>query len=355
MNSDQQRYFYIRMALFLPFLVISVPCFSQENRWYDGFFIEGSAVHYYLPELFSGIMKPQPGFRGALGYEYRRFRFAVESGYTRIEGTNPLVLDVTLIPLTAKFGYSLPLFRGIGLQADISFGWFFSRTTYYPSAIDMLIDNKQDERVKSPLAGARLYLTYSFLRDFIKIYAGGGADIVFENDGPIPPPVIEAGISIKPLAFPRPKARRQEPVPPAEPASSSEPASPSEPVETAETEIPQAPQRIVLSRTAVYFIADSTALIEDYRIVLDEAGRRLRANPALRITMRGYTAPVGTEDGKTSLSAARAWYCAEYLMRCYGIAENRMNIEFYGAEETSGPEAWEYRRRVDLIIEQGDE
>jgi outer membrane protein OmpA-like peptidoglycan-associated protein len=325
---------------------------AQETRWYDPFFIEGSAIHYYLPELFSGIMKPQPGFRGALGYEYRHFRLALESGYTRIEGTNPLVLETTLAPLSAKLGYNLPLRWGLGLQADISFGFFFSRTLYYKSAVDMMMDKAQDEPVASPVAGARLYAVYTFPFEWLKLYAGGGVDMVLETDGPIPPPVIEAGISIKPFVLLRRKERKAE-------------AAKTEPVETeaAAREIPQAeapaakrPRGIVLSQRAVYFWADSAVIIEEYKPVLDDAGQRLRANPALRVTLKGYTAPWGTEEGMTALSAARAWYCVEYLMRVYGIAEDRMNIEFYGADKGGADEpaeqkSREYRRRVDIFIE----
>jgi hypothetical protein len=148
-------------------------------------------------------MKPQPGFRVALGYEYRHFRFGIESGYTNIEGINPLVLNIKLIPLTAKFGYHLPLSRGLGLQADVSVGVFFSRAAHYPGVIDMLLDKLLDEKAISPLIGARLYAVYTFPFEWMKIYAGGGADIVPETDGPIPPPVIELGISVKPFAYPR--------------------------------------------------------------------------------------------------------------------------------------------------------
>jgi len=327
--------------VFLFFFLFSLhPAPAQENRWYEPFFIEGSVIQYYLPELFSGLMEPQPGFRGALGYEYSRFRFAIESGYTRIDGTNPLVLETNLVPLTAKLGYNLPLRWGLGLQADVSFGVFFSRTLYYESAIDMVMDKKQDEQVTSPLAGARLYATYTFPFKWLKLYAGGGVDMVLETDGPIPPPVIEVGISIAPFAFPRPKKK--------------EPAV----IETPQTQASAAKesQRTVLSQRAVYFRADSAVLIEEYRPVLDDAGKQLRADPALRITLKGYTAPKGTDEGMTALSAARSWYCVEYLMKKYGIAEDRMNIEFYGADATGADESaeqkpWEYRRRVDIFIE----
>jgi len=159
--------------------------------------------------------------------------------------------------------------------------------------------------------------------------------MVLETEGPIPPPVIEAGISVKPLALLRPKAARK----------------------TAEIPAAKAPQRTVLSQRAVYFRADSAALIEEYRPVLDDIGKQLRANPALRITLKGYTAPKGTDEGMTALSAARSWYCVEYIMKNYGIAEERMNIEFYGADvagadESAEQKPWEYRRRVDIFIEQ---
>jgi outer membrane protein OmpA-like peptidoglycan-associated protein len=328
------------------FLLFSLPSASAlESGWYEPFFIEGSVIHYYLPELFSGFMKPQPGFRGALGYEYRRFRFSLESGYTHIEGINPLVLETTLVPLAVKAGYNLPLKWGLGLQTDISLGVFFSRTLHYETAINMLTDKKQDEQAKSLFAGARLYATYTFPLNFIKFYAGGGADIIFETEGAIPPFLIEAGISIKPLALYKPKAGQKK----------TEPAE-TEPVVT---EIPQAAEKApevkaIAFQGAVYFWADSAFIIEEYKPVLDEAGRLLKADPELRITLRGYTAPSGTLDGMTALSAARSWYCAEYLMKYYGIAEQRMKIEFYGAEEPPEQKTWELRRRVDLIIEQGD-
>jgi hypothetical protein len=194
----------------LLFLLFSLPsAYPQEPPWYEPFFVEGSVVHYNLPELFSGFLKPQPGFRGAVGYEYRRFRFSLESGYTHIEGINPLVLDIKLVPLAAKAGYYLPLRWGIGLQAELSFGFFFSRSVHYETVIDMLTGKQLDERVTSPFIGARLYTTYTFPFEYIKLYIGAGFDAVLETKGPIPPALIEAGISIKPSALFRSRARRK--------------------------------------------------------------------------------------------------------------------------------------------------
>jgi hypothetical protein len=158
--------------------------------------------------LLKEYIRPEPGFRGALGYELNRFRFAVESGYTTITGLNPLahiievdplVTDVSLVPLALKFGYALPIRWGLGLQADLGVGFMFSRTNHYKTVIDLLVGDKTESRARSPLAGARLYATYTLPWKFLKIYAGGGADVLFETDGPIPMPLLEAGISLKPL------------------------------------------------------------------------------------------------------------------------------------------------------------
>jgi hypothetical protein len=154
-----------------------------------------------VPELFEGLIKPLPGFRAALGYEYKNFRLALESGYTHIEGTNPLVLDLYLTPLVLKAGYSLPIKHGFGLQADLSCGRMFTKVTHYEDALNMVMDKKSVSSADSSLLGGRLYATWTTLRNILKFYAGGGADFIFETGGAIAMPVFEAGVSIKPLRF----------------------------------------------------------------------------------------------------------------------------------------------------------
>jgi outer membrane protein OmpA-like peptidoglycan-associated protein len=303
-----------------------------------------------VPELFSEVIKPEVGFRAALGYEFRNFRFAVETGHTHIEGTNPFVLNLAFTPLTFKFGYALPIRWGLGLQADLTGGVLFSQTVHYTSAIGIFLDNKNDSPAESVLAGARLYATFTVPRTSLKFYAGGGLDAIFENDGPIPLPLIEAGISIKPLAFIRPK-----------PAPAPVEIEPTPEVE--DLVFDHTPENIVIEEdgrdrtvrflNAVYFVSDSVTLIESYRPVLEEAGRRLREDPSRRIVLRGYSAPFGTEAGRVTLSAARVWYCADYLMLHYGVAEEMIQMEFFGADKV--PEltdaSWESWRCVELIIE----
>ena len=158
---------------------VSLP--AQESPWYEEFFVEGSALVYFPPQLLKEYIEPGFGFRGALGYEYQRFRFALESGYSRLKGTGSLVSQIDFVPLVFKFGYALPLYSIFGLQADLSAGFAFSKTKRYPPAIDLAMDKAQEDRESSFISGGRLYATVT-PRPFLRIYAGGGMDIIFEKE-----------------------------------------------------------------------------------------------------------------------------------------------------------------------------
>jgi hypothetical protein len=310
-----------------------LPCTAQEGPWYEPFFIETAAQYYFTPELFSEFVRPDPGFRLALGYEFRHFRFALEAGYTHITGTNPLVLDLKFFPLILKAGYSQPILWGLGVQADLGFGFLFSRVEHYQNAINLLMEKKSDSSAVTPLGAARLYLTYTFPFRFLKLYVGGGADFLFENDGIIPLPLIEAGISFSPLMLIRKKDSR--------PASLSEflalkPEEIPEPVPLAQGVhdpgelTAEEDGRKVRFFSVVYFLPDLAVLIESYRNILDEAGERLRDDHDLHITLRGYAAPIGTEESCMEVSEARTRFCMDYLIRNFGIAEERIFTENYG-------------------------
>jgi outer membrane protein OmpA-like peptidoglycan-associated protein len=309
-----------------------VAVFAQEDHWYDSFFISGALQYYLVPELFSGLIKPIPGFRAALGYEYKRFYLAVESGYTHIEGTNPLVLDLQFVPVVIKAGYAYPIRWGLGVQADLSFGYLFSKTLHYEDAINLILEKQKLTQKRSPLAGARLYAFYEFPQNrypkkFAKVYAGGGVDLVFENDGIIPLPTLEAGISIKPFTLIRRKG--------------------------------SAESQIIRLKDAVYFEANSVTMREAYVPLLDRVGQQLKEDPRRRLILRAYSAPERTAEWQIhrtgeipALSAARAEYCADYLAEHYGISASRIEIEHYRAEKAKNlkgahPESF---RCVELIV-----
>ena len=296
--------------------IYNFPQYAHEH-WADGFFIEGSALFYFAPKMLEEYLDTMPGFRGAIGYEYKNFRFAVESGYSHIIGTNPLVKEITLVPLVFKFGYALPLFSIFGMQADLSAGTKFSNTIRYETALDYITENLTNDNEKSFLLGARLYAIILPL-SFFKIYAGGGVDVLFETDGPIPLPLIEAGISIKPVMMIR--------------------------------KINNKTKKIKVIN-GVFFEPNSASIIEEYAAILDEAGQKLKDKSSLRVTLRAYFAPDGKEKqvrhstGEPALSAARANICAEYLSLNYGVDPSRISVEHRDAGKND-----ELYRCVEIII-----
>jgi len=103
---------------------------------------------------------------------------------------------------------------------------------------------------------------------------------------------------------------------------------------------------------AVYFEPDTVIMIESYRSLLDDTGLILREDPSLLITLRGYAAPAGTAEYLIALSRERAILCGNYLVNNYGIAQNRITIEYFGADQApefagANLETW---RCVEVIL-----
>lgn len=327
---------------------------------YESFFIEG-ALHYHFPSgLFSGIIKPLLGFRGTLGYEWQRLRFSFSSGYSRSEGTDPLVVDITFVPLTGRVGYMLPIRESWGVQADLGMGFQFSKTLHYETSLDYLAGRQDESTEIKPFAESRLY-TYVHPLKFLKIYAGGGVDVIFETNKPVSLPIMEAGITFKPFAIPPlPKRRAKTSVQEIAEADELEVEIIIEEPEVEELRLDEdtlyeiSRKRPRQFEYAVYFEAESGTSILDYCWpLLQMVGQMMSEDPESYVTMRGYAAPFGTTDGQITVSAARVWFCVEYLKKEYGIPEERMHLSFFGADEIPYDwevEDWDLSRRVELII-----
>jgi outer membrane protein OmpA-like peptidoglycan-associated protein len=314
-----------------------------------------------VPELFSGLLKTTPGFRAALGYEYRNFHLAVESGYTHIKGTNPLVLDIKMIPLALKFGYEYPIFFGFGVQADLLAGYFFSRTVHYLTFLDTLTGKLREDEERNTFAGARLYATWSAKGKLLKIYAGGGGDIVFENDGPIPMPLVEIGLRFYPLKLlPRKKPREQ--IVFEEQAVIEEPEVYLDEFEFEEAEEefyeeeaePEPPEPVRLLWLALY-PSNKTAPDAEGLAVMDQAAAVMaEAEGEYTIVLKGYAAPFVSVSGQTEVSRRRVVFCKEYLMEKHGIPEDRITVEWHGSKalpENTAERDHARRRGVEIIFE----
>jgi outer membrane protein OmpA-like peptidoglycan-associated protein len=269
------------------------------------------------------------------------------------------VLDIRVIPLVFKTGYVFSLGQ-FNITPLLGAGQVFVTAEHYETAIAMLQERKSRSSGTGFFGAAGLRLGWTFI-PALTLFAGAGIDCVFETDGPIPFPAVELGVTVKPFLFgksarpPKPAARPAAEPPPV-PAESAPPAAASQ-AEPAVPEAPPAPDPSVIEPSAgvLYFPPDSA--VPAAPAALDGAGELLRANPALTVTLRGYAAPHGTPAGQRALSEARARFCADYLRGEYGIAAERITVEWYGADRVpeagpgGQPEGAEGRRCVEILIE----
>jgi outer membrane protein OmpA-like peptidoglycan-associated protein len=338
---------------------------AQENPWYEETFIESSGLYYFAPTFLGEYIKPKLGFRGALGYEYKRFRFAIESGYSHFAGTDPLIAKINFIPLVFKFGYALPLFSIVGLQADLNTGVAFSKTVRSPTAIDLAMNNIQEDHENSFTSGGRLYATVTPWR-FLRIYAGGGTDIIFEKDGPLFLPLIEAGIHFKPFALPKriPKPIEELVEIPHEESAEEIITIREELVEEISTIIEEqqitgvtaeaTDEGVMIRLSDIQFRADSAVLPDSEKLKLQEIANILRNIPGIKIRVEGHTARAGTERSQIELSSQRAQAVAFYLISLGAVNTTHVTVVGHGANRPIADNAtaagMAANRRVEIII-----
>jgi hypothetical protein len=200
--------FFPRLFFCLAILFLAFPsrAEAQTTEWVEQpFFVKAMGQYYfhpYSPEFAApDFLGAWPGFRAALGYEWRRFGFSLESGLSRFEGANPYriyVEDITMFPLLFKFGYTFALPKGFGIQPEAGFGAVFYKTIH-DSTKHSGPRNMQESFTTNMMASARLNLVWEIPKaPFLRLHVGGGADMIPETGAPIFMPVIEAGITFKP-------------------------------------------------------------------------------------------------------------------------------------------------------------
>ncbi|GMO41042.1 MAG: hypothetical protein Ta2F_16900 [Termitinemataceae bacterium] len=83
----------------------------------------------------------------------------------------------------------------------------------------------------------------------------------------------------------------------------------------------------------VYFEPDSTKLLTSYKSTIENIVGTLKENPNMQITIRGYSAPFGTEAGQIAVSKGRAMNCADYLLTTFKIPSEQVKIDWVGAKQ----------------------
>ncbi len=79
-----------------------------------------------------------------------------------------------------------------------------------------------------------------------------------------------------------------------------------------------------------HFDFNSAAISENGKTILNHNVKSLKANPAMKLRIAGYTSAAGSEEYNQKLSERRAEAVKEYLVTTGGIGENRLSTIGYG-------------------------
>jgi len=427
--------------LFITLLLLA-PAFShaQEttvlhapNRLYEDIFASISGQYYMLPDLarvvspklaaqygMEGAIVPYPGFRIGAGYEWKKWSFALESGYTHIRGENPLVTDISIVPVLLKAGYSffpISSYEYFSVTPTAGLGLVFAQADHYIDVIDMLLDNLTHSENTGFMAQFGVRAGWNPVRQLaraLEVFAGFSIDLIIEKEGIIPMPQVELGILLRPFQIkfefkPRPIKEKIIEENPAvelleeiieeeyeeeifiEEVVEEEPEiiEPPEPVRcvwlalfppnitTASAEgramldeagafIAEAitkaavKEAIMEANEEIDVETEKEAVIEEEieEIAVEKAEETIVEEPSpeweYKIIIKGYAAPFVSVAGQRDVSRRRALYCASFLREKYGIPEELITVEWYGAEalpENVDEKAHALRRSVEIIFE----
>jgi len=315
--------------------------------------------------------------------------------------------DFTLLQLNAiKFGIGWeapagPGLASIGAEAGYSSGSRFggrggvdhfpinlTATYAFPLApilyigpslkLGTLIKSGAEWNRAVPFAGGRLEMELRSLFFPFGLYVAGGVDVFvpFDHD-PSMLPAIEVG-----LRFPRgrlqrrerpapvavvvpPPAVRPQAIPPPPPVVAPPVVAPPEP-EVIEVPPPEPeyipipiPSRVGYTDDGrqgvlhpLFFVPGTTTFLESSIPIMDTVGRRLVANPEIRVLVRAFAVPEGSDEFRFLLSVNRSRVIRDYFIRHFGITPARIIIEAYGTDRVLQREVddWEPYRCAELLV-----
>jgi len=109
-----------------------------------------------------------------------------------------------------------------------------------------------------------------------------------------------------------------------------------------------------LSKRIVYFMLDSSQVLQDFVPVVAAHAQYLIANPSQHVVLEGNSDERGSREYNIALGEKRAKSVAE-MMKIQGVSESQLSIVSYGEEKpaVSGNDesAWEQNRRVEITYQ----
>lgn len=108
-----------------------------------------------------------------------------------------------------------------------------------------------------------------------------------------------------------------------------------------------------LATSVLYFDYDSSEIRPEYTSVIAAQGKRLAANPAMKLRLEGHTDERGSPEYNIALGERRAQAVRRALM-LQGAADGQVVTVSYGEErpavEGSDESAWSKNRRVEILV-----
>ncbi|GHU60899.1 hypothetical protein FACS189445_1720 [Spirochaetia bacterium] len=300
-------------------------------------------MQYYFPLIsapfdFWSYLKPEPGFRAALGYEWRQFAFSLESGYTHFAGIDPYrmyVEDLHLLPLLFRFGYTFLLPRGFGIQPEVMAGAILYRVYHYPTEKDWLTGSLKETFAQNLIAALRLNLVWEIYRvPILRLHIGGGVDMIPEAEGPFFIPAVEAGVTFKPRLPRRIPAgyafRPMTPTTPRQPAPKALPSLQAALKKVKDIAIEEVPQGIKVTVWNIHFIDGKDEIVPaDYPRLVTIANAIKRVSENRKIQVEGHVAAEGRPEEEMDLSFWRGQVILEALSS-QDIADERIYFRPWG-------------------------
>jgi outer membrane protein OmpA-like peptidoglycan-associated protein len=108
---------------------------------------------------------------------------------------------------------------------------------------------------------------------------------------------------------------------------------------------PPPPPVVELAIEDVYFDFDKSTLRPDALTLLDDAVKKLQANPGKSMIIEGHTCNIGSAEYNLALGARRAKSVQDYLVS-RGVASNRLEVRSYGEERPKYSNDTEATRRL---------
>lgn len=207
-HIQKNRYLIFRRALFAAFffLIFTPNLHAQDNvsKELEGIFISGSVHQMFAVGELSQYVQPKPGWRAGLGYniilnEKHSFPIFVESGYSFVSGTNPLVRTFDIVPVVGYAGYTFSPLTFLDLFIQIGAGGYFAKVDHYETAIDLAEGNLVTTMGNGLIVGAKLGAGVSLFERSLEIHLNGTVECILERDGPVPLPGASISITLYPV------------------------------------------------------------------------------------------------------------------------------------------------------------